>query len=229
MDAIWDEVWVGTEQGMDVLSLPDTSPSHDAHESPPALDADAGGSASVADSGEISDAEESPSDVASSLDDVLTIKLDTQVQSDSGLEEDVDEENLAQDPESLSIRLERPLFDGGTELLYPDIPMEIVQGPQGGIHLEILIDALIPGGESIPLDLTCTTHIDGELVGYVTIMGFPTFLAAGGSFKTQVLTVFFKENIAAPYVGLSADLGCEVQAVGQQSSESFVVSLVDEY
>jgi len=43
-----------------------------------------------------------------------------------------------------------------------------------------------------------------------------------------VLTVFFKENLAEPYVGATAELACEVEAVGQQASESFLISLVDQ-
>jgi hypothetical protein len=118
-------------------------------------------------------------------------------------------------------------------------PMEIVQGPQGGIHLEVVIDAVLPAIKATPIDVTCYTYIEGDLEGYVSIKGYPTFASDVGTYRTNVLTVFFKVNIAdaptteecpvCPYAGKDAEVHCDVESLGQQSEDSATVFLVDEF
>ena len=117
--------------------------------------------------------------------------------------------------------------------------MEIVQGPQGGIHLEVVIDAVLPAIKAMPIDLTCYTYIQGDHQGYVSIVGYPTFASGVGTYRTNVLTVFFKVNIAdaemsedcpvCPYTGKDAEVVCDVEFLGQQSQDSAMVFLVDEF
>jgi hypothetical protein len=130
--------------------------------------------------------------------------------------------------EALVVTLGRYAPNEGFVPLVDGAAMEIVQGPQGGIHLEVAF-SLWPANEAPnAVDLVCSTHIEGELEGYVQIVGFPLHVQDDGTSKTSMFFVFFKDNVSDDYIGDQAGVSCDVTVTGEPHAVGASVLLVDE-
>lgn len=78
--------------------------------------------------------------------------------------------------------------------------IEIVQGSQGGIHLEVAARIAVPTLGSPFVALWATTDIGEAQAGSVTVARFP-MASAGGAFESGLVPIFFKANQASAYVG----------------------------
>ncbi len=109
---------------------------------------------------------------------------------------------------------------------------EIVQGPQGGIHLSVALEADLAdllGQSQNPLfvDITATVDVDGDEVAVLDIEHFAVSEIAWATYRTSTLPVVFDEHLAAPYVGKAATLTAEIfvgDLIGRGTCE---LSLVD--
>ncbi len=84
--------------------------------------------------------------------------------------------------------------------------LEIVQGNQGGIHLEVALFLELKEGlpaPSINLYFIGQTHIDGDLVGGLTVPKLPILELEPGSgvYVSPPLPLIFDENQASAYLG----------------------------
>jgi len=85
--------------------------------------------------------------------------------------------------------------------------VEIVQGPQGGIHLELALRFPAPGdADPIVVTLHAETHLDGAVVGTLDSPDYPAPRVAADLGQTYVLPVIFVTNDASPYVGATVSL-----------------------
>ena len=149
---------------------------------------------------------------------------------DAGVADDVDEPPRESDFEVVIGAYEKPSYD--FVVMDDGSPAEIVQGPQGGIHLSTALE-LSPGvawasESTVFIDIVMTTWIDDEVVGVLELDHFAAGAIAPGVFRTAVLPVVFDENIAAPYVGFDAVVIAEVTLDDAWGTGDCPVLLVDE-
>lgn len=108
--------------------------------------------------------------------------------------------------------------------------VEIVQGPQGGIHAETALELDLgsdTGGAAF-VDIHATLTIEGEPVAALDVEHFQVTPVGGGVFRTPVLPVYFVEEVAAPYAERAAVLHVEVGLDGLVGAADCAVWLVDD-
>jgi hypothetical protein len=108
--------------------------------------------------------------------------------------------------------------------------IEIVQGPQGGIHAEtaLELDLGAGAGGAAFVDIYATLTIEGDPVAALDVEHFQVTPIGGGIFRTPVLPVYFVEDVAAPYAEQAAVLRVEVGLDGSHGAADCAVWLVDE-
>ena len=108
---------------------------------------------------------------------------------------------------------------------------EIVQGPQGGVHLTIALEAdlgpLVGSLDSLFADITATVDVDGEEVAVLAVEHFALSEITWGTYRTSTLPVVFDEHLAAPYVGKSATLTAEILVGEHLGGGTCALNLVD--
>lgn len=121
--------------------------------------------------------------------------------------------------------------DGQFSVLLEGQPLEIVQGPQGGIHAEVVVEVLplSDEGAKFVVGLNCSTHIDDALVGLIDVKNYKLIpVGDDGWYRSQLVPIFFEKNVAAPYEGHSATISCEIKIAGVVFSAVQTVLLIDD-
>lgn len=97
--------------------------------------------------------------------------------------------------------------EGDFSVLTPDQPIEIVQGIQGGIHLEVGARFTWPGDEHpLMTYVLLTVEIDGVEEARFLTLGYPVPRVAPNVYRTYTIPVIFTTNLADPFVGKTATL-----------------------
>ena len=112
----------------------------------------------------------------------------------------------------------------------PNQNLEIVQGPQGGVHVEVGVRVELSGGlEATMGDLEASAWINGELVGDMILDDYGLYETPQG-YVSWPLPVIFFTNLADPYVGSTLHLSITVILDdGSQGTGTADVTLVDWY
>jgi len=148
---------------------------------------------------------------------------------------------------------------GTTEFmaLSPGDPIEIVQGPQGGIHIEIGVrfpwagvteptptiahcdeaaevqQAIMSCGQCPCTAVTAMdarSFVDGESVGSYVTQGYPVSLLSAGLYQTYAFPVIFDTVDAAPYVGHVVDVQVSITLPdGEQRSTAITLLMEDQF
>lgn len=115
----------------------------------------------------------------------------------------------------------------------PGAPLEIVQGFQGGIHLEIRVRVVVVGATApagrIFGDLSAKTFAGGAGVGAISVKDYPLEKVPGlaDTFESPPIPVFFFTSQAAPYTGLTASLDVTFDHLGKSGQQTTTVLLID--
>jgi len=112
--------------------------------------------------------------------------------------------------------------------------LEIVQGPQGGIHIEVAVeltiaaDSPLASGSEIIATISGDMAIEGAVVGSTTLSNYLMPAVAPGVFGSGVMFLIFEQDIAAPYAGKAAQVSLTVALDGGLEAAAQVgVVLVD--
>lgn len=121
--------------------------------------------------------------------------------------------------------------DGSLLPLEDGAAVEIVQGPQGGIHIEVALDIYLTAVEppaTIKPAIECELTDRGEILALVKVSKYPMVLREEGTYRTELMPVIFVEHLATHYVGLEPRLVCRVVAADYTLSAVVNLVLVDE-
>jgi len=119
-----------------------------------------------------------------------------------------------------------PISDGSSR--------EIVQGPQGGIHAEIVFRVTVPGAvvtnDSVKGAMQARAYVGDELVGFIDVPSYPVEAVAGveDTYESSVIPIFFANNDAATYAGQAARLQAQFSYLGKTGTQEVSVLLVDD-
>lgn len=114
----------------------------------------------------------------------------------------------------MALRIGRLDLDGTFAPLVDGAALEIVQGPQGGIHLEVAIEVRPTGAASLDVDLLAAAHLadapDGRplpaspvLIGALAVSDYPLELD-GECYRSAVIPIFLNEVEASKYASRPA-------------------------
>ncbi len=114
-----------------------------------------------------------------------------------------------------------------------DSEREIVQGPQGGIHTEIVLRVTVPG--AIPTNgkiagaLQAKAFIADQLIGFIDVPSYPFTELPGllDTYQSDVIPIFFASNDAATYSDLVTRLEAHINYLGKTGTQEVSVLLVD--
>lgn len=113
-----------------------------------------------------------------------------------------------------------PLSDG--------VDLEITQGPQGGIHLEVGIDVAWDSEETkLSGVLSCRTRLGAKDVGFNETPNFILYRAPEGTYRSIVIPVYFQDFDAAVYVDETVAVSCSFLIGDVLLEDGAVVHLVD--
>ena len=114
-----------------------------------------------------------------------------------------------------------------TALAAEDV-IEIVQGPQGGIHLEIgvLLNLVGPPGQ-LSVDVTAATLQDGVEVGSAAYANLAVYETEPGVYQSGFFIVIFHTDEAEPYAGKPARIRVSAQVGELTGWAELGVQLVD--
>jgi hypothetical protein len=113
---------------------------------------------------------------------------------------------------------------GGGFVPFPngeEVDVEIVQGPQGGIHAEVAFELSVPLEEAatLKLPMQCTTTIDGVLEGLIKVPTYTVYRTPDGAYRSAVIPIFFAQNGALAYQGRKGVVACQVSLDGTEPAD----------
>lgn len=108
--------------------------------------------------------------------------------------------------------------------------LEIVQGPQGGVHVEVGVRvSLAPELGTMLASIDAVSLIGGEAVGSMVLDDYGLYETAEGYVSWAIPVIFFT-NLADPYVGETLEIAITVTLEsGEQGTGTASVHLVDWY
>jgi hypothetical protein len=113
-----------------------------------------------------------------------------------------------------------PLADG--------IDLEITQGPQGGIHLEVGIDVTWDSAETkLSGVLSCRTRLGAKDVGFNETPNFILYRTPDGTYRSVMIPVYFQDWDAAVYVNQNVAVSCTFTIGDVPLEDGAVVHLID--
>lgn len=113
-----------------------------------------------------------------------------------------------------------PLADG--------VDLEITQGPQGGIHLEVGIDVTWVSEETkLSGVLSCRTRLGAKDVGFNETPNFILYRTQEGTYRSVMIPVYFQDWDAAVYVNQNVAVSCTFTIGDVPLEDGAVVHLVD--
>ncbi len=200
-----DDLPPGPIPSLPTMSNPDPDPDADVIDSevdePEVVDMDA----------DVNEADEVSGDV-DTMDDVDTgPEPDTDTSDDNDVPDTVEDDTFEPVDTSLPpVDMVVGQFDAAGVVFTEFVSgqeIEIIQGPQGGVHIEIALDYGFPGGAtSLPTEVNLFTEIDGQAVGDFVSLAYPTPMVGVERYRTFPIPLIFYTDLADPYVGANAVL-----------------------
>ncbi len=112
----------------------------------------------------------------------------------------------------------------------PGDTTEIVQGPQGGIHVEVGAQATVSGPPgAVTADVFGRVLIEGADVAMGTYSAVTLLEVAPGVYQTGELLLIFETDLAGPYTGWPALVEVLVDVDGTAGYVSHPVTLIDAF
>ena len=120
-------------------------------------------------------------------------------------------------------------FAGAAFTPLPDnVDLEITQGPQGGIHLEVGIDVVWDSMETkLAGVLSCRTRLGATDVGFNETPNFILYRAPQGTYRSVMIPIYFQDWDAAVYVDKNVAVSCAFTVGDVVLEDGAVVHLVD--
>jgi hypothetical protein len=108
--------------------------------------------------------------------------------------------------------------------------LEIVQGPQGGVHVEVGVRvSLPPEWGTVLATIDALSFIEGEAVGAMNLENYGLYETSEGYVSWAIPVIFFT-NLADPYVGEALEIAITVTLeTGEQGTGIASVHLIDWY
>lgn len=182
-----------------------------------------------------SDTDESDESDASDASDASDESTDTDLPAPDDVKgEDLGPEDLGPDDVAPS---DFPLVLGTVDGSFNFTPIvsganaEIVQGPQGGIHLDIAASIVLSevSAASVSIAFEAHTWIANKEVGSRILAKLDLVRVGDGHYQSGSTLVIFNTDLAAPYVGETAVVDVTVTWQGQQAFASTTLQLVDTF
>jgi hypothetical protein len=159
--------------------------------------------------------------------------IDASTEADEGRELPEPEPDIEEivEPEPQPQLLLGAVTDGQFAAFTGGQDVEIVQGPQGGIHATVVLELqhttlTLVGGKAL-VGMECATRVDQELVGLITVSTYKLQVLSGTHFMSPEITVFFVQDVADPYVDKVAEISCKVTHQGTALQSAVMVLLKD--
>ncbi len=110
------------------------------------------------------------------------------------------------------------------------VVLEIVQGEQGGVHVEVAVRVWEPqAGDPAYLHIEGRVIEAGGLIAYTDVLNFPFRPAGQGAWVSDTVFIFLAQNVADPYIGANVLVRVTVTPKGGEPTVLEVeASLVDD-